>query len=454
MANFHRKLISNYENLYKTKEGYDVIIYVGEILIKEFRAHSLILKTHSKFFKRNLTKSIRKITGRYLTINLRYSPDLFEILLSYMYCGSIDLMKLQPIHKILDLLLISDELELQPLVEYFQEILIDHRVFVIRNILEIIELTYQKDSLDKLWNYCLQQICYEPDYLFKSTRFFTFNQSILEILLKRDDFYVSNEIIIWKNLLKWACGQNPIIKLDINRWNKNEFMTMKKRLSRFIPLIRFYHISSEDFLLKVYPFKEILPRKLIDNMLAYHMVPKEKFKIINISPQRFTSRLPRYVWDKFASGTKLIIDDDEKSVGAKNDCNSCQNVRAQIRLEDSGIFEWDIIIEKTCSFAWVGVCASENFNYETFAGYQSTGWVLGSNGYCWNSAKSLKYCPSFINENGVKITVRLNMIKRTCAFTINNIKYPEVLGWNNLPSKLYLVVSLCHPGHFRIHYRL
>ena len=35
-------------------------------------------------------------------------------------------------------------------------------------------------------------------------------------------------------------------------------------------------------------------------------------------------------------------------------------------------------------------------------------------------------------------------------FTINGKKYPEISAWDNLPSKLYPVVSLRHPGRSRI----
>ena len=88
-----------------------------------------------------------------------------------MYCGCIDLTKLQS-HEILNILLPSDELELQPLVTYIQEILIkNHHNFVIENVFETIELTYQKKSFDDLWGFCLQQICDNPDDLFKSTKF-------------------------------------------------------------------------------------------------------------------------------------------------------------------------------------------------------------------------------------------------------------------------------------------
>ena len=75
------------------------------------------------------------------------------------------------------------------------------------------------------------------------------------------------------------CEQQPVIQQDINKWNKNDFTMMERRLSRFIPLVRLYHISSEDFLLKIYPFKELLPNELVNNILTYHMVPNNKLNI-------------------------------------------------------------------------------------------------------------------------------------------------------------------------------
>src|SRR6266496_1418699 len=110
-----------------------------------------------------------------------------------MYCGSVDLTKLQSC-EILNFLLPSDELGLQPLVAYIQDTLIkNHYNFINENVIETIELTYQKVSFDKLWKYCLQQICYNPNNLFKSTKFLSFNPSILEIILKQDDLLVSDE---------------------------------------------------------------------------------------------------------------------------------------------------------------------------------------------------------------------------------------------------------------------
>src|SRR5436190_7811782 len=100
-----------------------------------------------------------------------------------MYCGNVDLTKLQS-REILNLTLPLDEFELQPLDMYIQETLIkNHEDFIIKN---IFELTYQQKFLAKLWNFCIQEICCEPDRLFKSIKFLTLNPAILELILKRD----------------------------------------------------------------------------------------------------------------------------------------------------------------------------------------------------------------------------------------------------------------------------
>ena len=82
---------------------------------------------------------------------------------------------------------------------------------------------------------------------------------------------------------------------------------------------------------------------------------------------------------------------------------------------------------------------------------QPTGWVLGSSGYYFHKYVSDYNCSSFGED--AKITVHLDMNKRTCAFTVNGKKYPVVSKWDNLPSKLYPVVSLSYPGCLRIHSR-
>ena len=122
----------------------------------------------------------------------------------------------------------------------------------------------------------------------------------------------------------------------------------------------------------------------------------------------------------------------------------------KVTFDNESIFEWDIIIEKISTLIRVGVSASEKFNYESGGAQNNNSWVINHDGDFWNSIDWVKSnCPKF--GDGAKITVHLDMNKRTLAFTVNGIKYQEVSGWNNnLPSKLYPVVSLNHPSRIRI----
>jgi len=73
---------------------------------------------------------------------------------------------------------------------------------------------------------------------------------------------------------------------------------MERTLNRFIPLIRFYYITPENFLDKVYPFKELLPNDLFKSILAFHMTPNRKLNN-DILP-----RFPKYSVDSIIIETQ------------------------------------------------------------------------------------------------------------------------------------------------------
>jgi hypothetical protein len=244
----------------------------------------------------------------------------------------------------------------------------------------------------------------------------------------------------YKNLMK----QLPTLEqLENSIQVKNKLSTncqkVAKELEPLVEFIDFRRIDAQILSDIVEPL-EIIPTEIISSVYQYRALPKN----LDLNSTR---GIGSYDWDESACGSGLIIEDNGKVVRASNICRSHQSARAKIIL-GKGIFEWDIIIERYCGAPWVGVCASENFNFQDFAGTQPTGWVLGD-GYC-NKYYNNKYfhCPPF--KDGTRITVHLDMDKRSCAFTVDGIKYPEVAKWNNLPSKLYPVVSLVYPGRFRI----
>ncbi|RIA83792.1 hypothetical protein C1645_742809 [Glomus cerebriforme] len=281
-----QEVINDLEKLLLNDEEYDVIIYAGENEnVKEMYAHSNILRMRSQYFRTAFSnKWAEKKDGKYIFKKPNISPQFFKIILRFIYCGKVDLTKLQG-PDVLKLLIAVDEINIPTLIHFIQEYLIKHKdEYLQQSPLEILETVYQHETFTELWNFCLEKICEEPELLFNSDKFINLKAPLLELLLKRDDLSL-DEIIIWDNLIKWCLAQHFNISQDVTRWNKEEITIMERTIHRFVPLIRFNHISSEDFILKVYPFKKIVPKDLINNMLIFNMAPNKQLNI-DIQPPR------------------------------------------------------------------------------------------------------------------------------------------------------------------------
>ncbi|CAB5356878.1 unnamed protein product [Rhizophagus irregularis] len=293
---------------------------------------------------------------------------------------------------------------------------------------------------------CLLSCTYENENPFATPEYEVFRYSaILAAKQVSNDAYK----LLMRQLptLEQLENETEMIKVE------NEFTDHQKVAKKLEPLTKFIDFNQikARILVEIIEPLEIIPSEIIVSVYRRRALSNDLISNgIRGRPQKSIDFVESdYVWDESVCGPKLIIDDKGKVVRATDDLYICQNVRAKMLFENNGIFEWDVIIEKDCSASWVGVCASENFSYEYFAGNQPTGWVLGSDGSYCNSGKRIgNYCSRF--GDGAKITVHLDMDNRTCAFTVNGTKYPKVSSWDNLPSKLYPVVSLASPGRFRI----
>src|SRR5579871_532924 len=201
----------------------------------------------------------------------------------FIYCGNIELKNLQG-PDVLKLLIAVDELNIQQLISYIQEFLIEHQTeFLHQNPTGILETVYQHETFTNLWSFCLEKICEEPKILFNSDKFINLKAQLLELLLKRDDLNM-DEIEIWEGLLRWCFAQQNL-KDDPAGWSKEDITKIERSLYRFVHLIRFYDIEPTDFFYKVYKYKDILPQDLIHDLLEFHIVPDMKSKA-NIAPTR------------------------------------------------------------------------------------------------------------------------------------------------------------------------
>jgi hypothetical protein len=85
-SKFWAELSSDYEKLFETEIGYDVVIYAGEEPnVKEIHAHSNILCIRSKYFRTAFSNEwAEKKDGKFILRKPNISPHLFNIILSPM----------------------------------------------------------------------------------------------------------------------------------------------------------------------------------------------------------------------------------------------------------------------------------------------------------------------------------------------------------------------------------
>src|SRR4051812_39078767 len=178
-----------------------------------------------------------------------------------MYCGQLDLnVKSGP--DTLNLLVATEELGLNILSEYIQELLVkNQKEFLQNDPIGILEVAFQHETFTTLRDYGLETICQDPEILFDTDKILSLPAQILESLLKRDDLTL-DEIEVWNNLIRWAHAQQPTVNKDPSEWTKDELTLMERTLLRFIPLIRFHGIASEEYYDKIVPYEDLLPKKL------------------------------------------------------------------------------------------------------------------------------------------------------------------------------------------------
>ncbi|CAI2163015.1 20159_t:CDS:1 [Funneliformis geosporum] len=248
---------------------------------------------------------------------------------------------------------------------------------------------------------------------------------------------------------------------NINESFKNdeyEIFAPKQEIARTLENLTGYI----DFaLIRGHELAEIIePLNIVDQELFFKAYRKKiKLKsadsngVRGIPPVRINFAEYDYAWDESTCGDDILIEDEGKIAKINDDANhnQLQCVRTAMELNIETTFEWDIIIERSCTFVWIGVCAKQGLDFDKFAGEQETAWVLGSSGTLNHSGIMIQnYCPPFGDNS--KITVHVNMCKgnRNCAFTVDGTRYRVVTEWNDLPEYLYPVASFCEPARLRL----
>ena len=82
-SKFLAELSNDYEKLFKTEIGYDVVIFAGEESnVKEIHAHSNILCIRSQYFNSAFSNEwAEKKDGKFIFRKQNISPQIFNIIL-------------------------------------------------------------------------------------------------------------------------------------------------------------------------------------------------------------------------------------------------------------------------------------------------------------------------------------------------------------------------------------
>ncbi|CAG8620439.1 4018_t:CDS:2 [Ambispora gerdemannii] len=263
-----------------------VTIQVGDDYadIQMFVVNKLVLQEKSAYFAAafsNKWTTIKDDKCYFRKPNI--SASVFEALLRYLNTDVFDLSVYDP-SACLDLLIASDEMIFDDLLEKVQTYLIEHeKLWLETMIIDVLNIIVPRPACFQLRNYCINEIV-ERDarLLFESPKFSLLEENVLLLLVGNDELNIK-EIDIWKNLIRWGLDNIN----NISDRNIDECKLLQQTLCKFLPLIRFFQISPNEFDRYVRPYEKILSEKLLEEYSQFRFTG-----IIPITNRIIEPRLP------------------------------------------------------------------------------------------------------------------------------------------------------------------
>lgn len=285
-SQFLQRLSHDLTELLDEGDDYNVLIEVGESPNnKVFKLHSMVLRHRSPYFRRKLA-DFSNINDKVIEIKKKHvKADVFQIVVRYIYGGFICLEDLEP-SVILQTICIAEEFGLEELVIYIENYLLENQVgWLHQNFALINRTSFQYEGFHGLQRFCTGIVARKPDAVFESEDFTTIQESALVALLQRDDLRME-EWKIWDKMIKWGIAQTLTINSSNAEALSNEdFVALKTTLKNCLPLIRYFHMSPEQFFDKVLPFEKLLPKSLLQELLQHFMIPHRPLRTKALAPR-------------------------------------------------------------------------------------------------------------------------------------------------------------------------
>ncbi|EXX51858.1 hypothetical protein RirG_257950 [Rhizophagus irregularis DAOM 197198w] len=280
-------LSRNFLKLLEDSKKHDFIINIDkDINKKEYRVHSIIIETRSTYVQDAISNGLARKENDIFILELPdISVDVFDILISYIYGGIIDLDK-KDASDILNLLIACEIFKLKELYDYIQDYLINNYQDWLKQNFALIQQVGSKTSeFTKLQDYWSTTIRKEPKILFNAIDFTTVDKEAL-LSIYKDEELCMEENELWDRIIHWGKAQNTDFPEDIDKWTAKDFNVLKKTIDDFLPHIRFYEISSEDFCYKIMPYNSLLSNDLYQDLSRYHLVSSWTPKFNRLTPRR------------------------------------------------------------------------------------------------------------------------------------------------------------------------
>jgi hypothetical protein len=321
---------------------------------------------------------------------------------------------------VLNILVAADVLRFQELVDHLQKYLIENKSeWMIENLEITQRISSRSNNLLELQQFCTDLIVKSPEKLFKSFYFTSFSEKSLVQLITRDDLHMKG-FEVWEHVLKWGLAQNPTFLPDPDNWSDDDFKAMKNTLQHCLPLIRFFGLSSKEFIQKVGPYKKLYDDQLYDDLLKSHMEPNSQSnenisfdsKIVNVN---VVSIISKWV-------DKIDIND----INNDNNRKSYLPHKFQLLLRGSrdGFTPkkfHELCDNKQNTVVFIKVKGTE----EILGGYNPIIW--SSRSWSWGKTKE-SFIFSFKNENNnlLKDAILSNVKKSRTCIILSSCMWPIV----------------------------
>ncbi|RHZ61254.1 hypothetical protein Glove_349g101 [Diversispora epigaea] len=298
---FYDRLSNDLAQLLEDPIDYNVSIEVSEEPDnKNFKGHSCILQSRSSYFKKKINE-IPFNENHIKVINMpNISVKIFDVIIKYIYRGTISLEKLEN-SIIFDLLISANELDLDELVEHIQTHLVNNNASWLRlNFTQVYQTSYQTKNFTIIQEFCNDIIAKYPNIIFESENFLSLPEYALITILKRDDLQLE-EGKIWDYAIQWGKAQNQTLPTNLDEWINENFLTLKTTLKQILPQIRYFNISGNDVLDKLFPYLQLFETKLWLDISSRFMAPDRPITSTILPPRKILNdTLP----------TRTITDED------------------------------------------------------------------------------------------------------------------------------------------------